>query len=193
VRRICVFCGASAGARAAYAEAARRLGGLLASRGTGLVFGGGHVGLMGVIADAVLAAGGEAVGVIPRALVEKEVAHDRLTALHVVDTMHERKALMVDLADAFIALPGGVGTLDELSEVLSWAQLGLHRKPCGVLNVDGYFDPLLAMLDRGVAEGFVRPEDRAFILVDRDAEALLDRMTAHRPAPVPRWVRREEL
>jgi uncharacterized protein (TIGR00730 family) len=193
VRRVCVFCGASPGHRPVYAEAARRLGRLLASRGTGLVFGGGRVGLMGVVADAVLAAGGEVVGVIPRALVEKEVAHDRLTDLHVVDTMHERKALMVDLSDGFVALPGGVGTLDELSEVLSWAQLGLHRKPCGVLNVEGYFDPLLAMLDRGVAEGFVRPEDRAFLLVDDEPAALLDRMGASRPAPVPRWVRREEV
>lgn len=193
MRRVCVFCGASPGHRPVYAEAARRLGRLLAGRGTGLVFGGGRVGLMGVVADAVLAAGGEAIGVIPRALVEKEVAHDRLTALHVVDTMHERKALMVDLSDGFVALPGGVGTLDELSEVLSWAQLGLHRKPCGVLNVDGYFDALLAMLDRGVADGFVRPEDRAFLLVHDEPAVLLDRMGAYRPVPVPRWVRREEV
>ncbi|MDQ7859126.1 MAG: TIGR00730 family Rossman fold protein [Armatimonadota bacterium] len=193
MKRVCVFCGASPGLRPVYAEAARTLGYLLVSRGAGLVFGGGRVGLMGVVADAVLAAGGEAVGVIPRALVAKEVAHEGLTALHVVDTMHERKALMVDLADGFVALPGGVGTLDELSEVLSWAQLGLHRKPCGVLNVDGYFDALLAMLDRGVADGFIRAEDRAFLLVDDAPALLLDRMSAHRPAPVPRWVRREEV
>jgi uncharacterized protein (TIGR00730 family) len=171
--RLCVFCGSSKGTNPVYAEAARRLGGQMAARGLGLVYGGGHIGLMGVLADAVLAGGGEAIGVIPRALVERELAHDRLTALQVVDTMHQRKARMADLADGFAALPGGFGTGDELFEILTWAQLGLHGKPIGLLNTAGFFDPLLAWLDRGVAEGFLRPEHRSLLRVADEEDALL--------------------
>ena len=155
MRRLCVFCGSAVGGRPVYAEQARQLGGLLAARRIGLVFGGGHIGLMGVLADAVLAAGGEAIGVIPQALMDKELAHRGLTQLHVVGTMHQRKALMADLADGFAALPGGFGTGDEFFEILTWGQLGLHAKPIGLLNTAGYFTPLLAWLDQMVAEGFL--------------------------------------
>jgi len=189
MRRVCVFCGSSTGGRPAYAEAARRLGRLLAERGLGLVYGGGHVGLMGVLADAVLGKGGEAVGVIPRALVDKELAHAGLTELRVVTTMHQRKALMADLADGFAALPGGFGTGDELFEVLTWSQLGLHAKPIGLLNVDGFFNPLLAWLDHTVREGFVRPEHRRLLLEAADPGQLLDALTAFRPVESgEKWV-----
>jgi uncharacterized protein (TIGR00730 family) len=174
--RVCVFCGSSPGARPVYLEAARELGALLAERGIGLVYGGASVGLMGELADAVLAADGEAIGVIPRSLLGRELAHARLTELHVVETMHERKALMADLSGAFVALPGGAGTLDELFEALTWRQLGLHSKPIGLLDVDGFFEPLLALADHLVEEGFVRPEHRALLLVARDPAALLDRL-----------------
>ncbi|MDQ7828648.1 MAG: TIGR00730 family Rossman fold protein [Armatimonadota bacterium] len=186
MRRVCVFCGSSAGVRPAYAAAARALGALLARRGLGLVYGGGRVGMMGVLADAVLAHGGEVTGVIPRHLVEREVAHDGVSTLHVVTTMHERKARMVELADAFIALPGGVGTLEELFEVWAWAQLGLHAKPCGVLNVDGYYDTLQAHVARMVAEGFLRPEHGAMVVFADDPEVLLDRFADYVPPP-ERW------
>jgi uncharacterized protein (TIGR00730 family) len=180
--RLCVFCGSSQGTNPVYAGAARRLGGQMAARGLGLVYGGGHIGLMGVLADAVLASGGEAIDVIPRALVERELAHDRLTALHVVDTMHQRKALMADLADGFAALPGGFGTGDELFEILTWAQLGLHGKPIGLPNVAGFFDPLLAWLDRGVVEGFLRPEHRTLRRVPDEEDALLRLLVEVLPA-----------
>ena len=179
--RICVFCGSQMGASPRYREAARDFGTLLAGRGLGLVYGGGDVGLMGVLADAVLAAGGHAWGVIPRSLADREVAHAGLTELEIVTSMHERKARMADLADAFVALPGGLGTLDELFEIWTWAQLGIHAKPIGLLNVLGYFDPLLAFLDRTVEEGFVRPEHRATAAVDDDPARLLDRMLAQLP------------
>lgn len=159
--RLCVFCGSSAGARPIYLDAARALGRALAERGCGLVYGGSSIGLMGAAADAALAAGGEVVGVIPRSMVDREIAHEGLTAQHVVETMHERKALMTRLSDGFLALPGGHGTLDELFEALTWSQLGIHEKPIGLWDVGGYFSPLLAMLDHAVAEGFVRPHDRA--------------------------------
>jgi uncharacterized protein (TIGR00730 family) len=189
MRRLCVFCGSSAGNRPEYRAAARRLGELLAGRGVGLVFGAGHIGLMGVLADAVLANGGEAVGVIPQALVDKELAHRGLTALHVVDTMHQRKALMADLADGFAALPGGYGTADEFFEVLTWAQLGLHARPTGLLNVAGFFDPLLAWVDQCVREGFLRPEHRDSLLVAGDPEELLEMLLHSRPAPqTPKWI-----
>ncbi|MFN3598044.1 MAG: TIGR00730 family Rossman fold protein [Rubricoccaceae bacterium] len=168
-----VYCGARAGHDPAYAKAARALGTLLARRGLGLVFGGGRIGLMGIVADAVLAAGGEATGVIPQFLIDREVAHEGLTALHVVDSMHARKARMAALAEAFIALPGGLGTLDELAEMLTWAQLGLHAKPCGLLNVRGYFDGLLAFVDHAAREGFVRPDHRRLLTADADAARLL--------------------
>jgi uncharacterized protein (TIGR00730 family) len=189
MRRLCVFCGSSAGSRPEYREAARRLGELLADRGVGLVFGAGRVGLMGVVADAVLRGGGEAVGVIPQALVDKELAHRGLTALHVVGTMHQRKALMADLADAFAALPGGYGTADEFFEILTWAQLGLHARPIGLLNVAGFFDPLLAWVDRCVAEGFLRQEHRALLQAAGDPEELLAMLSRYRAAAeTPKWI-----
>ena len=181
IRRLCVYCGSSAGARPAYAEAAHALGTLLAAEGVGLVTGGGRVGLMGVVADAVLAGGGEAVGVIPQALADREVGHAGLTELHVVATMHERKALMAHLADAFVALPGGLGTLEEIAEMLTWSQLGLHPKPCGLLDVAGYYAPLVRFFDHATAERFVRPEHRALLVVDESPERMLARLQAHVP------------
>lgn len=189
MRRLCVFCGSRVGGRAVYGEAARRLGRAMAARGIGLVFGAGHIGLMGVLADAVLAAGGEAIGVIPQVMVDKELAHSGLTQLHVVGTMHQRKALMADLADGFAALPGGFGTGDELFEILTWSQLGLHTKPIGLLNVDRFFDPLLAWLDHAVAEAFVRPEHRRLLLEADDPERLLDQLVSYHPAERPtKWI-----
>lgn len=190
IRRVCVYCGSSPGAQPAYAEAARALGTLLAVEGIGLVTGGGRVGLMGAVADAVLAAGGEAVGVIPQALVDREVAHEGLTRLHVVQTMHERKALMADLSDAFVALPGGLGTLEEISEMLTWAQLGIHHKPCGLLNVAGYYAPLVQFLDHAVEERFVRRAHREMITTATDAQALLDGLRAHAPPTAGKWLDR---
>jgi uncharacterized protein (TIGR00730 family) len=189
MRRLCVFCGSSTGGPPAHTEAARRLGTLLGGRGIGVVYGAGHVGLMGVLADATLAAGGAVVGVIPQSLVDKELAHRGLSELRVVRTMHERKALMADLADGFLALPGGYGTADELFEVLTWAQLGLHAKPIGLVNVESFFDPLLAWLDRCVRERFLRPEHRALLLEADSPERLLDRLLRHRAAPeTPKWI-----
>jgi len=181
-KNICVFCGSSVGARPAYVEAARELGRTLAGRRLGIVFGGGKVGLMGVLADAVLAAGGEAIGVIPEALVAREIAHNGLTELRVVHSMHERKTLMADLADAFIALPGGYGTLEEFFEAVTWTQLGIHRKPCGLLNVDGYYDALLALLDRAVSDGFIREANRSLVLDAADVPTLLEKLETFRPA-----------
>src|SRR5262249_20375161 len=155
MKRLCVFCGSRSGASPVFADAARGLGELLVRRGCGLVFGGGHVGLMGVIADAVLQRGGEAIGVIPQGLVDRELAHPRCTQMHITQSMHERKALMAKLSDGFAALPGGYGTFDETFEMLTWSQLGLHQKPVGLLNVAGYFDGLLAFLDHTVREGFI--------------------------------------
>ena len=182
MRRLCVFCGSSKGSREVYADQARRLGEALAARGLGLVYGGGHIGLMGVLADALLQAGGEVIGVIPQALVDKELAHGGLTELRVVTTMHQRKALMADLADGFLALPGGFGTADEFFEVLTWAQLGLHDRPVGLLNVAGFFDPLLAWLDHTVAEGFIKPVHRRLLLEAQEPELLLDLLQGYRPA-----------
>jgi uncharacterized protein (TIGR00730 family) len=159
-----------------YSDAARQLGRLLAGRGLGLVYGGGHVGLMGILADAVLTAGGRVVGVIPQDLVDRELAHTGLSELIVVDTMHQRKAIMAERSDAFVALPGGYGTLDETFEILTWAQLGLHDKPVGLLNVSGFFDGLLAWIDRAVREDFVKPKNRELLTVDDDAERLLGRL-----------------
>ena len=188
MRSVCIYCGSSAGDRPGYVDLAREAGRLLAARGLTLVYGGGRVGLMGVVADAVLAGGGEAIGVIPQRLVDAEVAHLGLTRLEVVESMHARKARMAELADAFVALPGGFGTLDELFEILTWAQLGLHGKPCGLLDVDGYYSPLVAWADQAVARGFVRPVHRALLMVDADMGTLLDRLAAHRPEPVSKWV-----
>ena len=188
MKRVCVFAGSSAGVRPEYMAAATDLGRVLGARGIGLVYGGARVGLMGAVADAVLTGGGAVIGVIPRALVEKEVAHSGLTELRVVTTMHERKALMADLSDAFIALPGGWGTLDEFFEILTWAQLGLHRKPCGLLNAQGYFDRLLAFLDHTVEQGFVRREHQSMISVSDSPATLLDALVAYEPPHVEKWI-----
>ena len=191
LRRVCVFCGSSDGVRSEYLEAAGRMGEALAGRGIGLVYGGAHVGLMGRVADACRTAGGEVTGVIPEHLVDAEVAHTGLDDLRIVGSMHERKALMADLSDGFVALPGGFGTLEEFCEVLTWSQLGLHPvpKPCGLLDVAGYFSPLVALFDRGVDEGFIRPVHRGLVLADRDVDALLDALAAWTPPPpTTKWV-----
>ena len=190
MRRICVFCGSNPGARPEYARAARELGSTLAESGIGLVYGGASVGLMGTVADAVLAAKGEVIGVMPRSMVEREVAHRGLHDFRVVGSMHERKALMADLADGFIALPGGLGTLEEFFEVWTWAQLGEHSKPLGILNVAGYYDPLLAFFDRLVSERFVHPEHRAMVVVEENSEELLSRLASYRPPAVSKWIDR---
>jgi uncharacterized protein (TIGR00730 family) len=173
---LCVFCGSSQGGPAIYAESARRFGEALAGRGWGLVYGGGHVGLMGILADAALQAGGPVIGVIPRSMVERELAHERLTELHMVETMHQRKALMAERSSAFAALPGGVGTADEFFEIVTWRQLRLHSKPTGLLNVAGFYDPLLAWLDRTVSDGFLPANHRGLLHVAADPEGLLDRL-----------------
>jgi uncharacterized protein (TIGR00730 family) len=182
LKRICVFCGSSVGSRPQHAVAARELGRTLAERGLGIVFGGGKVGLMGVLADTALAAGGEAIGVIPEALVAREIGHNGLTKLHVVHSMHQRKTLMADLADAFIALPGGYGTFEEFFEAVTWTQLGIHTKPCGLLNVDGYYDALLALLDRAVTDGFIQKKNRRLVIDAPDVPTLLQRLADFRPA-----------
>ncbi len=188
MRRVCVYCGSSAGRSPAYAAAAAALGELLAARGIGVVYGGGRVGLMGVVADAALAGGGEVVGVIPGFLKEREVDHRGLTELLVVDTMHTRKAKMAELADAFIALPGGIGTMEELFEAWTWTQLGGQDKPVGLLDVDGFYGPLVGFLDHLVATEFVRPEHRAILQVAETPEALLAKLAAWRPLPTPKWM-----
>jgi uncharacterized protein (TIGR00730 family) len=181
MKRVCVFCGSNAGIRAEYGIAAQGLATVLARRGLGLVYGGGNVGLMGVLADSMLQAGAEVIGVIPQALVAKEVAHRGVTELRIVDTMHQRKALMNELSDAFIALPGGFGTMDEFFEILTWSQLGIHGKPSGLLNVSGYYDSLLAMLDHAVAERFLRPAHRDLVIADTKADSLLQRLACFAP------------
>ena len=193
VRRICVFCGSSPGARPAYREATAELGRLLVSEGIGVVYGGGRVGLMGALADTVLAEGGEITGVIPRSLVNREIGHCDVVEMHIVGSMHERKAMMADLSDAFVALPGGIGTLEELFEVYTWTQLGLHEKPCALLNVEGYFDGVAGFLDHAVRERFLREETRELLLVDDDAPRLLERLRAFEPRTVvPKWIDRGE-
>ncbi len=186
MNRVCVFCGASSGRLPAYADAARAFGTALAGRGLGLVYGGGRVGLMGAVADAALAGGGEVIGVIPQELVDRELAHGGLTELHVVGSLHERKALMAELADGFVALPGGFGTLDELLEQLTWSQLGLHAKPVGLYDVEDYWRPLIALARHATEEGFVREADLAQIAVGGDAEGLLDRLERLTRAERPR-------
>jgi uncharacterized protein (TIGR00730 family) len=193
VERICVFCGASPGARPEYGQATTQLARLLAAEGIGVVYGGGGVGLMGVLADAVLAEGGEIIGVIPRALVDREIAHRDVTDMRVVGSMHERKALMAELADAFIALPGGLGTLEELFEVYTWAQLGLHRKPCALLNVEGYYDGIAGFLANAVQERFLREEHREMLMVEREPRELIERLREFEPdAALPKWIDRGE-
>lgn len=186
MRRICVFAGSNSGARPEYSEAARRLGRELAARGLGLVYGGSSVGLMHVVADAVLAEGGEVIGVLPRGLFRREVAHTGLTELREVGSMHERKALMADLSDGFIALPGGYGTFDELFEITTWAQIGIHSKPVGLLDVADYFAPLLAMVQHAAAEGFVPQQQARLLLREEDPATLLDRFAAYTP-PASMW------
>ena len=183
-----MFCGSREGSRPAYVEAARRTGREIARRGFGLVYGGGRVGLMGAVADAALEEGGEVVGVITEALISKEIAHAGLTKLHVVGSMHERKMLMADLSDGFVTLPGGYGTLEEFFEVLSWAQLSIHEKPCGLLDVDGFWDPLSALFDQAVTEGFVRPDHRSLALTEGDPSVLLERMERYTPPETRKWI-----
>ena len=197
MKSICVFCGSNAGNQPIYRSEAEKLGRLLAARGIELVYGGGNVGLMGAVADACLEAGGTVIGVIPQALMGKEVAgrpvdHRTLTRLEVVDSMHTRKARMAELAEGFIALPGGFGTFEEFCEILTWGQLGFHAKPMGLLNVNGFYDPLLAMFDRAVADGFLRPQNRAMALADSDIEGLLAAMAAYRAEPVSKWLKEEK-
>jgi len=192
MKSVCVFCGSNAGAGTGYLQAARHLGGILGERKLRLVYGGAAVGLMGALADAALAAGGVVVGVIPEALVQREIAHTGLTELHPVASMHERKARMADLADSFIALPGGAGTLEEFFEIWTWGQLGHHRKPVGLLNVDGFFDSMLAFLDHQRRERFMRQEHRDMLLTDTDAARLLDRFETYLPPTVEKWIRTGE-
>ena len=189
MKYLCVFCGSSKGGPAIYAENARRFGAALSARGLGLVYGGGHIGLMGIVADAVLQGGGPVIGVIPRSMVERELAHEKLTDLYVVETMHQRKALMAERACGFAALPGGFGTADEFFEILTWRQLRLHDKPIGLLNVAGFFDPLLAWMDRTVEDGFVREVHRGLLHVAAEPEVLLDLLLGERSVAVPpKWI-----
>jgi uncharacterized protein (TIGR00730 family) len=190
MKRICVFAGSSRGAREEYARAAQELARELVARGYDVVYGGGKVGMMGVLADATLAAGGQVIGVIPKALLAKEVGHGGLTELRVVGSMHERKAMMAELSVGFIALPGGLGTMEEFFEVLTWAQLGLHAKPCGLLNIGGYFDRLLEFLDLTVSERFVKSEHRALVITSTSPADLLERIGAYQPPRVEKWIDR---
>jgi len=192
MKRLCVFCGSSHGNKPVYTDFARQTGAALARRKIALVYGGGQIGLMGVVADGALEAGGEVIGVIPQALATKELAHAGLTKLHVVSSMHERKALMAELSDGFIALPGGFGTLDEFCEILTWAQLGLHAHPCGVLDVNNYFDPLLEQLDRAVAEGFLAPKHRALVLKANDPDELIDTFEHFKSPKLKQWIKPRE-
>jgi hypothetical protein len=193
MKRVCVYCGSSIGNQSIYREMAEAMGALLARRGIGLVYGGGNVGLMGVVADATLAGGGEVIGVIPRSLANREIAHTGVTDLRVVDSMHTRKAMMADLSDAFIAMPGGVGTFEEFFEAVTWTQLGVHRKPCGLLNVGAFYSPLAAFIDQAVTEGFIKPVHRAMIVVDDDPERLLNSLATIELPNVPKWVEKDEI
>jgi uncharacterized protein (TIGR00730 family) len=192
IKRVCVFCGSSKGFRPAYVKAAHDLGKALVRRGTGLVFGGGRMGLMGELADTAMAGGGEVLGVIPQALVSREVAHREITELVIVRSMHERKAKMMELADAFVAMPGGYGTLEEFCEVITWAQLGLHQKPCGLLNVEGYYDSLLNLFNRGVDDGFIHPTTRELVVEAADPDVLLDKLAYYKPPIVEKWIEQDE-
>ena len=192
MKRICVFCGSNYGVKPIYIEVAKELGRLLADKGIGLVYGGGNVGLMGEIANSVLAHKGEVIGVMPKSLVDKEIAHKGLTKLHVVKTMHERKAMMAELSCAFIALPGGFGTFEEFFEVVTWSQLGLHKKACGVLNVEGFYDSLLTLIHNAVTEGFIRPENATFVLSDDKPFSLLEKFENWEPVFVDKWISKHE-
>jgi uncharacterized protein (TIGR00730 family) len=188
IRRLAVFCGSNPGARPDYMEAARTFGRVLCEQGIGVVYGGSSVGLMAALAETVLDDLGDIIGVIPRMLVEREVANKALTDLRIVESMHERKAMMAELADGFVALPGGIGTLEEFFEIWTWGQLGMHQKPCGLLNVAGYFDPLLSFLDRAVEEKFVREVHRAMVIVESDPHLLLARFEAYEPPRLVKWI-----
>ena len=190
--RICIFCGSSTGVRSEYADAAKAMGQALLRRRIGLVYGGGCVGLMGTVADAVMGGGGEVIGVIPEALVTRELAHGDITQLIIVHSMHDRKAKMAELADAFIALPGGYGTFEEFCEILTWAQLGMHRKPCGILNVNNYYEPLMRLFDNAVAEGFLRPANRRLVIEETDPSRLLDVLETYTPPQTEKWIRGDE-
>lgn len=189
MKRICVFCGSSSGRRAAYTDAASALGTLLARRGIGLVYGGGQVGLMGAVADAAMAEGGEVIGVIPEHLVRAEIAHHEITELLVVEDMHERKAKMAELSDGFLALPGGIGTMEELFEIWTWAQLGLHGKPLGFVDVDGYYTRLAQFIEHTVDEGFLNTASRDIVTIDADPEVLLKAFAEYDPTPIEKWDR----
>lgn len=192
MKAICVYCGSSPGRLEVYASAARALGQVLVERDLGLVYGGASIGLMGLIADTVLQLGGRAVGVIPQALARKEVVHRHLTELHVTRSMHERKTLMADLSDGFIAMPGGIGTFEEIFEIWTWAQLGIHAKPCGLLNVAGYYDALSTFLDHAAAEQFLKPPHRSLLIVEQAPQALLDRFASYQPPSVRKWLDADE-
>ncbi|CAN5950948.1 unnamed protein product [Sphagnum jensenii] len=188
IKRICVFCGSSTGTLPIYRETALTVGRLLAERGIAVVYGGGHVGLMGAVADGALQAGGKVTGIIPRSLMERELGHDGLTDLHVVGTMHERKAMMAEMSDAFIALPGGFGTYEEFFEVVTWSQLGVHRKPCGLLNLNGFYDALLALCDHATSQGFIRTVDRALVIADADPKRLIETITSTVVPESTKWL-----
>jgi hypothetical protein len=192
MKAICVYCGSSPGRLEVYASAARALGQALVERDLGLVYGGASIGLMGLIADTVLQLGGRAVGVIPKGLARKEVVHRHLTELHVTRSMHERKTLMADLSDGFIAMPGGIGTFEEIFEIWTWAQLGIHAKPCGLLNVAGYYDALTAFLDHAAAEQFLKPSQRSLLMVEQAPQALLGRFANYQPPSVRKWLDADE-
>lgn len=192
MKSICVFCGSSFGARDIYADAARDTGRVIAENGYRLVYGGAKVGLMGTVADAALAAGGEVVGVLPKALQNKEIGHEGLDELHLVGSMHERKALMADLSDSFIALPGGAGTLEEIFEVWTWGQLGYHQKPCGFLNIEGYYDHLIAFLDHQTGEQFTKKVMRDMVQIAETPEAMIDLFKGYEPPSTPKWIKKDE-
>jgi uncharacterized protein (TIGR00730 family) len=192
INSLCIYCGSSSGRLGAYASSAVTLAEALVSRNITLVYGGAGIGIMGILADNVLKLGGKAIGVIPKALAHKEVAHQNLTELHITQSMHERKMLMAELADGFIALPGGIGTLEELFEIWTWAQLGFHNKPCGLLNIDGYYDLLIGFLDHALAEQFVKTHHHALLMVGKAPDALLDRFAHYQPPAVTHWVGKNE-
>lgn len=192
MKQVCIFCGSYQGTQPMYVTAAHQMGMGLAQRGLGLVYGGGRVGLMGAVADGSLAGGGKVTGVIPKSLVDRELAHVGLSELHVVTSMHERKAMMAEIADAFIAMPGGYGTLDELFEIITWAQLGFHHKPIALLNIGGYFDPLLTFIEHMAVEGFITPEHRGAVLVKNAVDTLLDTLLSYQPPQLEKWLKKPE-
>ena len=192
MNRICVFCGSKTGNSPLFLEAATELGRFLAERGLDLVYGGASIGLMGAVADSVMAGGGRVIGVIPEAMASKEVAHEGLTEMHVVSSMHERKSMMARLADAFVALPGGFGSFEELLEMITWAQLGIHRKPVGILNVSGYYDPMIQLFENAIEAGFIKPKNRQLFVIDQEADRLLQTLLAQELPEVKRWITERE-